>query len=98
CDLDLDLHAIWQESSGMPTPPPCLATDSDNPRWILSHEGEPTGYKTAGSSLIECLFHPLTTSCQPSSELLQTLCPCLLRLATCSSTCQRSLSLKKCTG
>jgi hypothetical protein len=23
-DLDLDLHAIWYESSGIPTPPPCL--------------------------------------------------------------------------
>ncbi|CAG7972539.1 unnamed protein product [Penicillium salamii] len=58
CDLDLDLHAIWQECSGIPTPPPCLATDSDNPRQILSDAGEPAGYETLGSSLIECLFHP----------------------------------------
>ncbi|CAG8386478.1 unnamed protein product [Penicillium salamii] len=58
CDLDLDLHAMWQECSGIPTPPPCLATDSDNPRQILSDAGEPAGYETLGSSLIECLFHP----------------------------------------
>ncbi|CAG8131809.1 unnamed protein product, partial [Penicillium salamii] len=58
CDLDLDLHAIWQESSGIPTPPPCLATDSDNPRQIVSDAGEPAGYDTLGLSLIECLFHP----------------------------------------
>ncbi|KAK9847928.1 hypothetical protein MYU51_017397 [Penicillium brevicompactum] len=57
-DLDLDLDAIWQECSGIPTPPPCLATDSDNPRQILSDAGEPAGYETLGSSLIECLFHP----------------------------------------
>ncbi|CAG8905538.1 unnamed protein product [Penicillium nalgiovense] len=29
-DLDLDLHAIWYESSGIPTPPPCLATDPND--------------------------------------------------------------------
>ncbi|KAJ5203011.1 hypothetical protein N7449_005090 [Penicillium cf. viridicatum] len=57
-DLDLDLPAIWQESSDIPTPPPCLATDSDNPRRILSDGGEPVGCGTLGSSLIECLFHP----------------------------------------
>jgi len=58
CDLDLDLHAIWQECSGIPTPTPCLATDSEYPRQILSDAGEPAGYETSGSSLIECLFHP----------------------------------------
>jgi len=57
-DLDLDLHAIWQESSSIPTPPPCLATDFEHPRQILSDAGEPTGYEVSGSSLIECLFHP----------------------------------------
>jgi hypothetical protein len=58
CDLDLDLHAIWQESFGIPTPPPCLATDSANSRQTLSDEGELAGYETSTSSLIECLFHP----------------------------------------
>ncbi|KAK9847300.1 hypothetical protein MYU51_019619 [Penicillium brevicompactum] len=57
-DLDLDLHAIWQECSGVPTPPPCLATDSEYPRQILPGEGEPAGYDTSRSSLIECLFNP----------------------------------------
>ncbi|KAI3092208.1 hypothetical protein CBS147333_10241 [Penicillium roqueforti] len=56
--LDLDLHAIWQECSGIPTPPPCLATDSENYRQIPSDEGEPAGDETSGSSVIECLFHP----------------------------------------
>ncbi|KAI3219613.1 hypothetical protein DTO012A7_9703 [Penicillium roqueforti] len=56
--LDLDLHAIWQECSGIPTPPPCLATDSENSRQIPSDEGEPAGDETSGSSVIECLFHP----------------------------------------
>jgi hypothetical protein len=58
CDLDLDLHAIWQESSGIPTPPPCLATDFEHPRRILSDENEPARYETSGSSSIECFFHP----------------------------------------
>jgi hypothetical protein len=58
CDLDLDLHAIWQESSSIPTPPPCLATDSEYSRQILSDEVEPAGYETSGSSSIECFFHP----------------------------------------
>jgi phage tail protein X len=57
-DLDLDLHAIWQESSGIPTPPPCLATDSEYSRQILSDEVEPARYETSGSSSIECFFHP----------------------------------------
>ncbi|CAG7937171.1 unnamed protein product [Penicillium salamii] len=58
CDLDLDLHAIWQESSGIPTPSPCLAADFEHPRRIPSDESGPAGYDTSGSSLIECLFHP----------------------------------------
>ena len=58
CDLDLDLHAIWQKSSGIPTPPPCLATNLADPRHILSNEGEHAGYGSHGSSLIERFFHP----------------------------------------
>ncbi|KAJ5871105.1 uncharacterized protein N7529_003458 [Penicillium soppii] len=58
CDWDLDLHAIWQECSGIPTPPPCLATDFQHPRQILSDDSEPAGYETSGSSSIECFFHP----------------------------------------
>ncbi|CAG7957970.1 unnamed protein product [Penicillium salamii] len=57
CDLDFDLHAIWQDSSGIPTPPPCLATDFEHPRQILSNESEPAGYETQGSSVIECCLH-----------------------------------------
>ncbi|CAG8231810.1 unnamed protein product [Penicillium olsonii] len=57
-DLDLDLHAIWQESSGIPIPPPCLATDSGNPRHILSDTGNPSVYETQGFFVIECFLHP----------------------------------------
>jgi hypothetical protein len=57
-DLDLDLYAIWQESSGIPTPPPCLATDFEHPRQILSDESEPAGYETSGPPSIECFFRP----------------------------------------
>ncbi|CAG7976472.1 unnamed protein product [Penicillium salamii] len=56
--LDLDLHAIWQESPGIPTPPPCLATDSKDSGQILSGAGEPAGYETQGPSAIECFLHP----------------------------------------
>ncbi len=56
-DLDLDLHAIWQESSGIPTPPPCLASDFKNSPQILSDAGEPAGYETSGPSSIKCFFH-----------------------------------------
>jgi hypothetical protein len=58
CDLDLDLHAIWQDASGIPMPPPCLATDSSKARQIFSDAGEPAGYETQGSSVIECFLHP----------------------------------------
>jgi hypothetical protein len=56
--LDVDLHANWQESSGIPTPPPCLATDSNNSRQILTDAGEPAGYETPGAFLIEYHIHP----------------------------------------
>ena len=98
CDLDLDHHAIWHECSSIPTPPPCLATDSDNPRQILLNEDEPAGYEASRSSSIECFFHPTSDKPSPFKWTVQILYPCLLRLATCSSTCQRSLSLKKCNG
>ena len=58
CDLDFDLHAIWQDSSDMPMPPPCLATDPGKARQISVDEGEPAGYETQGSSVIECFLHP----------------------------------------
>ncbi|KAK9847206.1 hypothetical protein MYU51_020329 [Penicillium brevicompactum] len=58
CDLDFDLHAIWQDSSGIPMPPPCLATDPGKARQISSDEGEPAGYGIQGSSVIECFVHP----------------------------------------
>ncbi|CAG8906658.1 unnamed protein product [Penicillium salamii] len=58
CDLDLDLHAIWQESSGIPTPPPCLATDHEQPRQIFSDESEPTGYAVSRPSSIESFLLP----------------------------------------
>ncbi|CDM38554.1 unnamed protein product [Penicillium roqueforti FM164] len=57
-DLDLDLHAVWLESSGIPTPPPCLATDPGDPRPTSSNRGEPAGCSNQRSSMIECLFHP----------------------------------------
>jgi hypothetical protein len=56
--LDLDLHAIWQESCGIPTPPPCLATDLGEPRQIHSNEDQHAEYESHGSSLIERFFHP----------------------------------------
>jgi hypothetical protein len=55
--LDLDLHAIWHEFSGIPTPPPCLASDPDGPRHVLD-EVDLAGYEPQGPSVIECLFYP----------------------------------------
>ncbi|KAJ5382088.1 uncharacterized protein N7496_004516 [Penicillium cataractarum] len=57
-DLDFDLHGIWQDSSGIPTLPPCLATDPGKARQIFSDEGEPAGHDTQRASVIECLLHP----------------------------------------
>ncbi|KAI1829357.1 hypothetical protein DTO027I6_9776 [Penicillium roqueforti] len=57
-DLDLDLHAIWREFSGIPTPPPCLATDPNDLWQDILGEFEPAGYKTQEFPLIECLFYP----------------------------------------
>jgi hypothetical protein len=57
-DFDLDLHAIWRESSFIPAPPPCLCADKEdigldcpNGLKCVAHEGQ-------GSSLVECFFHP----------------------------------------
>ncbi|KAJ5982582.1 hypothetical protein N7451_012682 [Penicillium sp. IBT 35674x] len=54
-DFDLDLHAIWRESSGIPTPPPCLATDHgyhdfDRLRHFVRNDAPPP-------LLVECCFH-----------------------------------------
>jgi hypothetical protein len=57
-DLDLDLHAIWHESSGIPTPPPCLATDPNDLWQDFLGKDDPAEYETQGSSFIECLFYP----------------------------------------
>lgn len=55
--MDLDLHAIWHESSGIPTPPPCLATDS-NDLWQDSFgKDDPAEYEIQEHSLIECIFY-----------------------------------------
>jgi hypothetical protein len=57
-DLNLDLHAIWHEPSGIPTPPPCLATDPNDQWQDFLGKDDPAEYETQGSSFIECLFYP----------------------------------------
>jgi hypothetical protein len=57
-DWDPDLHAIWHESPGIPTPPPCLATDPNDMRKDLLSKVDSAGYEPQGSPLIECLFYP----------------------------------------
>ncbi|KAJ5982641.1 hypothetical protein N7451_012741 [Penicillium sp. IBT 35674x] len=54
-DFDIDLHAIWRESSGIPTPPPCLDTDHgyhdfDRRRHFVRNDAPPP-------LLVECFFH-----------------------------------------
>ncbi|CAG8571124.1 unnamed protein product [Penicillium salamii] len=56
-DLDLDLHAIWHESSNIPTPPPCLATDPNDLWQDLLGKDDHAEYETQGPSVIECLFY-----------------------------------------
>lgn len=58
CNSDLDLHAIWQECSDIPTSPPCLGNDLTDTRHILSNEGEHARYETQRSSLIEFFSNP----------------------------------------
>ena len=57
-DLDLDLHAVWRESSGIPTPPPCLAADHDESRLLFPNVTESAGDEVQSLSLVECFFHP----------------------------------------
>lgn len=52
------LHTIWHESSGIPTTPPCLATDPNDLWQDLRAQDDPAEYETQEPSLIECLFHP----------------------------------------
>ncbi|CDM32677.1 unnamed protein product [Penicillium roqueforti FM164] len=52
------LHAIWNESFGIPTPPPCLATDPNDLWQDFLGKDDPAEYETQGSSFIECLFYP----------------------------------------
>ncbi|KAJ5903875.1 hypothetical protein N7504_006258 [Penicillium tannophilum] len=54
-DFDLDLNAIWRESSGIPTLPPYLATDHrsydfDRLRQFVRNDAPPP-------LLVECYFH-----------------------------------------
>ncbi|CAG8012188.1 unnamed protein product [Penicillium nalgiovense] len=84
-DMDLDLHAIRHESSSIPTPPPCLATDPNNLWQDLLGKVDHAEYETQGSFLIEFLFYtnldslssfkwtgpdPLSNSTQASDILL----------------------------
>jgi hypothetical protein len=72
-DLDLDLHAIWHESSGIPTLPPCLATEP-NDLWQDSFgKDDPAEYETQEPSLIECLSYPNLDSLSGSSGPVQIL-------------------------
>ena len=61
-DLDLDLHAIWHESSGIPTPPPCLATDPNDLWQDFLGKDDPAEHETQEPSFIECLFYPTLDS------------------------------------
>ena len=57
-DLDIGLHAIWHGSSGIPTPPPCLATDPNDLWQDFLGKDDPAEHETQEPSLIECLFYP----------------------------------------
>ena len=57
-DLDLGLHTIWRESSCIPTPPPCLAADQDDPGLVPPDIAESTRYESQELALVECLFRP----------------------------------------
>ncbi|KAJ5117613.1 hypothetical protein N7448_011245 [Penicillium atrosanguineum] len=57
-DSDLDLHAIWRESSGIPTPPPCLTTDRASSGLASLNLAESAGYEEQGPSLVKYFFHP----------------------------------------
>ncbi|KAJ5651589.1 uncharacterized protein N7484_005312 [Penicillium longicatenatum] len=54
-DFDLDLYAIWRESSGILTPPPCLAADYKD--YGLGYPPESMKNHSPPPLLIECLFH-----------------------------------------
>lgn len=56
--FDLDLHAIWRESSGILRPPPCLTTDRASSGLAFLDLADPAGYDAQGSSLVKCFFHP----------------------------------------
>jgi hypothetical protein len=56
--FDLDLHVIWQESSGILRPPPCLTTDHASSGLDSLDLADPAGYEAQGSSLVKCFFHP----------------------------------------
>ncbi|KAJ5051349.1 hypothetical protein NUH16_003488 [Penicillium rubens] len=71
-DLDLDLHAIWHESSSIPTPPPCLATDP-NDLWQDSFgKDDPAEYQTQEPSL-NAFSTLISTVCPGSSGQVQIL-------------------------
>ena len=97
-DLDLNLHAIWQECSGIPTPPPCLSTNPSKARQIPSDKGESVGYETQGSSVMECFFYPT----YKKLSVFKWTGPDPLSMSTQASELflyiSTSLSLTKCTG
>jgi len=55
-DFDLDLDAIWRESSGIPTPPPCLAADHGD--YDLGRLPQSVRNDALPPLLVECFFHP----------------------------------------
>jgi hypothetical protein len=97
-DLDLDFHTIWHESSDIPTPPPCLATDPNDLWQDFLGKDNPAEHRTQEPSLIECLFYPILDSLSGFKWTGPHSLTTLLGLATFSSTCQRSFSLKRCIG
>jgi hypothetical protein len=56
--FDRDLHVIWQESSGILRPPPCLTTDRASSGLVSLDLADPAGYEAQGSSLVKCFFYP----------------------------------------
>lgn len=57
-DFDLDLHAIWRESSCIPAPPPCLCADHEDLGLDVLIESNSEAHEGQGFPLVECFFHP----------------------------------------
>lgn len=56
-DFDLNILAIWGESSSIQAPAPCLSAGNEDFGLDFPNVAKPVSYEAQGPLLVECFFH-----------------------------------------